>query len=340
MSNKAPSSYANFGKAESREIKLEECVACKLDCGKDCQVAHHLQPENASKKQAAEIYEEALFRQPPKRDDCPICFLMLPTFLSGRVFMVCCGKTICTGCDREHVRQNKSNEGRSCPFCRANLPSCGKEYMKMLKKWVDANHAHAIFDLGHGYLHGDESLGIKKDFHRGLTLFHRAAELGYADANHSLGVLYSTGDGVSKDEAKGMQYFEKGAIGGSIDSRFNVGCMAYNSGRFDQAIKHWLIAAGGGYIRAVNNIKHAMYKDKATRDHYAQALRGYTQYLDEVRSDQRDRAADPAFLLAEIAGFKPTGFEPQPRQKTAHWSKGGKGKKALTATANPANNKA
>jgi hypothetical protein len=30
---------------------------------------------------------------------------------------------------------------------------------------------------------------------------------------------------------------------------------------------------------------------------------------------------------AETAGFKTTGFEPQPRQKTAHWLKGGEGGK-------------
>jgi hypothetical protein len=29
----------------------------------------------------------------------------------------------------------------------------------------------------------------------------------------------------------------------------------------------------------------------ATIDHYAQALRGYEQYLEEVKSSQRDRAA-------------------------------------------------
>jgi hypothetical protein len=27
---------------------------------------------------AAELHEELLFRQPPKEDDCPICFLVLP----------------------------------------------------------------------------------------------------------------------------------------------------------------------------------------------------------------------------------------------------------------------
>ena len=38
---------------------------------------------------------------------------------------------------------------------------------------------------------------------------------------------------------------------------------------------------------------------------------------------------------AETAGFKPTGFEPQPRQKTAHWLKGGEGEKALLLLLTP-----
>jgi hypothetical protein len=29
-------------------------------------------------KRAAELHEELLFRQPPKEEDCPICFLVLP----------------------------------------------------------------------------------------------------------------------------------------------------------------------------------------------------------------------------------------------------------------------
>jgi hypothetical protein len=70
---------ANCGKGEEVEAKLKACTPCKLVkyCGKDCQIAHRRQHKNACKRRAAELHDEALFRPPPK-EDCPICFLLLP----------------------------------------------------------------------------------------------------------------------------------------------------------------------------------------------------------------------------------------------------------------------
>jgi TPR repeat protein len=156
---------------------------------------------------------------------------------------------------------------------------------------VDANDTDAICNLGGMYLNGHEGSGIKKDVDKAVELLHRAAELGSAEAYHNLGSLYHKGEGVNKDEKKAKQYYEKGVMAGCPDSRLHVGNFDADAGSFDRAIKHWLIAASSGDIRAVNNMKRAMTMRKATSDHYAQALRGYQKYLDEVRSAARDRAA-------------------------------------------------
>jgi tetratricopeptide (TPR) repeat protein len=145
-------------------------------------------------------------------------------------------------------------------------------------------------NVGALYSMGDERLGIKKDTDKAVKLLQRAAELGSAEACGYLGFMYGTGEGVNKDETKAKQYYEKGAIGGCAHSRFNLGNIDAIAGRFDRAIKHWLIAASGGEYNAVNEIKKAMIWGYATRDHYTQALRGYKLYMDEVRSDQRDAA--------------------------------------------------
>lgn len=40
-----------------------------------------------------------LFKQPPPREDCPICFLPLPLQLTQQTkYFSCCGKVICVGC--------------------------------------------------------------------------------------------------------------------------------------------------------------------------------------------------------------------------------------------------
>ena len=58
-----------------------------------------------------------------------------------------------------------------------------------------------------------------------------------------------------------------------------------------RALKHFMIAAEGGFYRSPKNIK-SMYMDgHATKDDYAKALRAYQAYLIEIKSDQRDEAA-------------------------------------------------
>jgi hypothetical protein len=280
MTEEVPASCANCGKVECGETsKLMAYGADKLVkvCGSACRIQYEI----GCKKQA---YDEVLFKQPSKRDDCPICFLPLPVRMSGQVFVACCSKVICSGCSYAHRLQSSGRP--TCPFCRAS-PSSPKECIEMIEKRVDANDAGAIYQLATLYLHGDGDLSIKKDIDNAVNLFHLAADLGSAPAYTKLGYI-SYDDG---DEFKAKHYFEKAAMAGCTDSRFNLGCIDANAGSLDRAIKHWMIAATCGEIQAVNKIKKAMTDGDATRDHYAQALRGYTEYLKDVRSNERDRAA-------------------------------------------------
>jgi hypothetical protein len=285
MAEEALMCCANCSKAEELEAKLKTCNACKLVkyCGRDCQIAHRSSHRKACRKRAAELHDEALFKQPPKADDCPICFLPLPVLGSGKALMACCGKIICIGCRHEHELQSSGHP--TCPFCRASVPN-RKEGIEMMKKRADDNDSDAMCNLGMRYLDGDEFLSIKKDTDKAAKLFHRAAELGSSKGYTNLALMYYNGEGVSKDESKAKQYYEKGAMAGSVLSRFNLGIIEADAGRLDRAIKHWLIAANCGEIKAVDNIKKAMARGHATR-----ALRGYQQWVNEVKSDQRDRAA-------------------------------------------------
>lgn len=148
----------------------------------------------------------------------------------------------------------------------------------MVKKRVDANDAVAINYLGMMYLGRGEEYNITKDVSKAAELFHRAAELGCVSAYSNLAVMYTKGDGVSEDEAKGRQYFEKAAMAGDVTARFNIGCIDADAGNFDRATKHWLISASFRDVKSVNKIKRSMIVG-ATKDQYAQALRCYKQYL-------------------------------------------------------------
>ena len=125
---------ANCGNGEESSNDLKACTACKLVkyCNRDCQIAHRPQHKKACKKRAAELYDEALFRKQPPREDCPICMLPLPLDLDQSLFKSCCGKLICDGCNvsmmKEGIRKGKKNEELDmCAFCRTTSASSVKE---------------------------------------------------------------------------------------------------------------------------------------------------------------------------------------------------------------------
>ena len=60
--------------------------------------------------------DEDLFKEPPLRDECPICFLLLPFDRLMIRFQSCCGKVVCDGCIYENYMKNNR---LICPFCRA-----------------------------------------------------------------------------------------------------------------------------------------------------------------------------------------------------------------------------
>jgi uncharacterized protein len=72
-------------------------------------------------------------------------------------------------------------------------------------------------------------------YHRGdyATALHEwqpLAKQGHAAAQYRLGLLYSNGQGVQKDDAQARQWFEKAASQGHVDAQVNLGSL-YDYGR-------------------------------------------------------------------------------------------------------------
>ena len=100
-----------------------------------------------------EISDEELFKQPSKAEDCPICFLLLPTLNSGRKYYSCCGKRICSGCSYA-VEKTKERAISLCPFCRVPTHTSDEEANERDKKLADAGNASATYNLGVYYRDG------------------------------------------------------------------------------------------------------------------------------------------------------------------------------------------
>ena len=150
---------------------------------------------------------------------------------------------------------------------------------------MEVGDATAMFNLGYFYSKG--ARGLLRDHSKALELYHQAGELGCA----AIGIAYRNGRGVERDDAKADHYFELAAMMGDEMARFNLGCAEAHAGNWDRALKHFMIAAGAGFNNSVNGIQLLYKEGYATKEDYTNALLAYQKYLDEVRSEQRDKAA-------------------------------------------------
>jgi len=105
------------------------------------------------KRCSAELHDEALFKYPLAKEDCPICFLPMPAKMICCIslqpatvssvpiedfananqrlidmamdnYYTCWGKSICTGCIHSFC---KSGNNDKCPFCNSDQASKTRE---------------------------------------------------------------------------------------------------------------------------------------------------------------------------------------------------------------------
>ena len=228
----------------------------------------------------------ALFKQPPPNEDCPICFLTLPSLHTGRKYKTCCGQMICSGCI--HAVDKMKGDSK-CPFCRAPVPRSEEDLIEMNMKHVEMDDATAIYNLGCCY--HDGIYGMPQNYDKALKFWHRAGELGCAESYYNIGNAYYHGNGVEMDMKQAKHFYELAAIWGYSGARYNLGCFEEGTGNMSRALKHYMIAVGCGHDQSLKKIREFYMNGHATKDDYAKALRAYQKYIDGIKSAQRDEAA-------------------------------------------------
>ncbi|EJK69409.1 hypothetical protein THAOC_09335, partial [Thalassiosira oceanica] len=146
----------------------------------------------------------------------------------------------------------------------------------------------AISFLGKKYFFGD--LGLQKDERRAVELYTEAAELGSVEALFELGNAYDNGKGVQQDNATAVKFFAKAAMQGHAESRYNLGSDEGQKGNYDRAVRHYLISAKMGDWDSIDLIKTMFARGLATKEQYAEALKGYQEAVEETKSHDRDEA--------------------------------------------------
>jgi len=293
--NEVSDTCANCGK-ESNSSDMNTCNKCKSVkyCNAACKKKHRQKHKKQCERlrQVTELHNEKLFEQPPPKEDCPICIIRLPTLVTGRRYMSCCGKLLCSGCVYAPVYDHRGNivKKRRCPFCRAPYPTSVKENIQRYKKRVEMGDAAAMQKVGECYSLG--KCGLPQDMTKALELWHQAAELGCAEAYLAVGYAYYNGKGVEIDKKKANHYYELAAMGGNEVARFNLSGIEASVGNFDRALKHLMIAVRDGDARSLKEIQWLFSGGFAKEDDAVRALHLYQDHFDEIKSDQRERIDD------------------------------------------------
>ena len=219
-------------------------------------------------------------------DMCPICYLYIGLPMGEHAVMnVCCMKLVCKGC----VLAAQQRGLRGCPFCRTPRPTDDASTLAMIQKRVDKGDAAAISNLGNKYYFG--KLGLTKDIARAIELWTEAAELGSLDVHFNLGGEYYHGVGVEEEKPRGIYHWQQAAMKGHVLSRYCLGLVvASDNGNHELAVQHWMISAKMGSEKSLNSIKNMFMKGQATKAQYAEALRGYGDAVEEMKSPQREEA--------------------------------------------------
>ena len=129
------------------------------------------------------------------------------------------------------------------------------------------------------------------DYDDAFEYFTKAAELGFAEAHKSLGVMYRDGEGVEKDEEKAVHYYEKAAIGGHFKSRNNLGAIDMHNGNIERSVKHFIIAANVGFDLSMKALWHHYSDGNITKEDLEATLRTHKAAIDAMKSEDRDAAA-------------------------------------------------
>jgi hypothetical protein len=306
---------------EGGVVSLKACMSCKLVkyCNAKCQRNHWAKHKKECKRRATEIRDEALFKDPPPKEDCPICFLPMPKNLIScvslppatiesvpiydfsivneelakkhmEVYYSCCGKIICGGC--AYSFSAAGNIGK-CPFCNSDRGNkTEEESNEDLMKRVAANDAASISVMGNYYYRGRES--IQQDRTRAMKFYARAADLGSSHAQFRLGDIYDDWGDLKKSKF----HLEAAAMAGHELARFNLGLLEGKVGNVDRGFKHLRIAASAGHFAAMHTLITFVEKGLVSRESIDSTLEAYNNSCVEMRSEARDN-----YIRAIIEGI-------------------------------------
>ncbi len=134
--------------------------------------------------------------------------------------------------------------------------------------------AKAFYTQGEEYYYGLN--GVEKDYEKALSSYRRAAELGYAKGEYSLGYMYANGSGITQNAATATEWYLKAAKQGYSAAQFSLGRL-YEKGRgmprdYAGALKWYRQSADQGHVKAQTNLGDMYFHGKGVARDYQKAF--------------------------------------------------------------------
>ena len=149
----------------------------------------------------------------------------------------------------------------------------------------------AYNSLGCMYLQGTKNNALKA-----VDYLIRGAELGSKEACGAISKCYREGYGVSPDTEKELFFLRIAALRGGVISHHNLGCLEYDRGNYDIALRHWKVAAEAGSQPSMDRLKRIYKadgkepgKEFINKDYLDWVYRECHEAQKEVRTENRGK---------------------------------------------------
>jgi TPR repeat protein len=87
--------------------------------------------------------------------------------------------------------------------------------------------------------HGAKSRGAKKDSVQAVHWYRKAAEQGFAGAQHNLGCMYGNAIGVQQNDREAARWWQMAADQEDVNAHYCLGQLTEQQGEYQAAIVHY-----------------------------------------------------------------------------------------------------
>src|SRR6266487_1312563 len=151
-----------------------------------------------------------------------------------------------------------------------------------VKAKAEAGDAESEVELGLRYTNGE---GVAKDQVEAVKWFRKAAEQNLALAQKNLGICYDKGEGVAKDQVEAVKWFRKAAEQNFADAQYNLGvCYEHGEGVAKdpvEAVKWYRKAAEQNLAEAQHSLGACFYAGQGVAKDQAEAVKWFRKAAEQ-----------------------------------------------------------